>query len=61
MDGLLDPSKKHAHVPYWNYFVLKFQIFLLYFMAGLKKIDLEWLRGYSMTNLSLHWAFDPLK
>ncbi|CAG2106332.1 unnamed protein product, partial [Medioppia subpectinata] len=27
----------------------------IYFMAGLKKIDADWLNGYSMNNLSDHW------
>ncbi|KAF7997630.1 hypothetical protein HCN44_006201 [Aphidius gifuensis] len=48
-------------VPYWNYFIIKFQFFILYFIAGLKKSSKEWLEGYSMTNLSQHWVFDPFK
>ncbi|KMQ93598.1 vitamin k-dependent gamma-carboxylase [Lasius niger] len=46
-------------VPYWNYFILKFQFFALYFLAGLKKSGREWLEGYAMTNLSRHWVFHP--
>ncbi|XP_011879676.1 PREDICTED: vitamin K-dependent gamma-carboxylase isoform X2 [Vollenhovia emeryi] len=48
-------------VPYWNYFILKFQFFTLYFLAGLKKFGWEWLEGYSMMNLSRHWVFHPFK
>ncbi|EZA52552.1 hypothetical protein DMN91_005843 [Ooceraea biroi] len=48
-------------VPYWNYFILKFQFFALYFLAGLKKSGREWLEGYSMTNLSTHWVFHLFK
>ncbi|KAM0731318.1 Vitamin K-dependent gamma-carboxylase [Formica fusca] len=48
-------------VPYWNYFILKFQFFALYFLAGLKKSGREWLEGYAMTNLSRHWVFHPFK
>ncbi|XP_024877987.1 vitamin K-dependent gamma-carboxylase [Temnothorax curvispinosus] len=48
-------------VPYWNYFILKFQFFALYFLAGLKKSGREWLEGYSMMNLSRHWVFYPFK
>ncbi|KAL0099045.1 hypothetical protein PUN28_020235 [Cardiocondyla obscurior] len=48
-------------VPYWNYFILKFQFFALYFLAGLKKSGKEWLEGYSMMNLSRHWVFRPFK
>ncbi|EFA03079.2 vitamin K-dependent gamma-carboxylase isoform X3 [Tribolium castaneum] len=59
LDGLFDERKKNRHVPYWNYFILKFQFFMLYFLAGLKKTDKEWLEGYSMTNLGNHWVFLP--
>ncbi|KOC64246.1 Vitamin K-dependent gamma-carboxylase [Habropoda laboriosa] len=48
-------------VPLWNYFILKFQFFALYFLAGLKKSGTEWLSGYAMTNLSTHWVFSPFK
>ncbi|EGI61953.1 PREDICTED: vitamin K-dependent gamma-carboxylase [Acromyrmex echinatior] len=48
-------------VPYWNYFILKFQFFALYFLAGLKKFSREWLEGYAMINLSKHWVFYPFK
>lgn len=61
IDGILDKSIKNTHVPYWNYFILKFQFFMLYFLAGLKKTDMEWLEGYAMTNLGKHWVFDPFK
>ncbi|XP_050074053.1 vitamin K-dependent gamma-carboxylase [Anopheles maculipalpis] len=48
-------------VPFWNYFILKFQFFVLYFVAGLKKLSREWLSGYAMTNLSYHWVFFPFR
>lgn len=54
-------NKLDAKVPFWNYFLLKFQFFVLYFIAGLKKSSNEWLDGYSMTNLSLHWVFTPFR
>ncbi|KAG5894578.1 hypothetical protein JTB14_021558 [Gonioctena quinquepunctata] len=60
-DGYLDDSKRNKHVPYWNYFILKYQFFMLYFLAGLKKTDTEWLEGYSMTNLGNHWVFAPFR
>ncbi|KAL6255246.1 hypothetical protein P5V15_013584 [Pogonomyrmex californicus] len=50
-----------SSVPYWNYFILKFQFFVLYFLAGLKKSSREWLEGYAMMNLSRHWVFHPFK
>uniref|UniRef100_T1GL29 Vitamin K-dependent gamma-carboxylase n=1 Tax=Megaselia scalaris TaxID=36166 RepID=T1GL29_MEGSC len=48
-------------VPYWNYFLIKFQFFILYFIAGLKKLSVEWLSGYAMTNLGHHWIFSPFR
>lgn len=48
-------------VPVWNYSILRFQTFILYFMAGLKKVDADWLSGYSMRNLSDHWVFSPFR
>lgn len=37
------------------------QIFLVYFYAGIKKIDMDWMAGYSMTGLSRQWVFDPFR
>ncbi|XP_058795770.1 vitamin K-dependent gamma-carboxylase isoform X2 [Phymastichus coffea] len=53
--------EKDKTVPYWNYFIVKFQFFALYFIAGLKKSSSEWLTGYAMANLSDHWLFNPFK
>jgi vitamin K-dependent gamma-carboxylase len=61
LDVLLGKVKRNSPVPLWNYFILQFQIFLLYFFAGLKKMDKEWLDGYSMRNLGNHWIFEPFK
>lgn len=61
IDGLIDPSIRNKAVPNWNYILIKFQIFLLYFYAGVKKTDPEWLGGYSMKNLGHHWVFTPFK
>ncbi|RVE39922.1 hypothetical protein evm_015428, partial [Chilo suppressalis] len=61
LDVYLDPSKKKEAVPYWNYFILKYQFFILYFMAGIKKSTSEWLTGYSVQNLSEHWVFAPFR
>ena len=32
----------------------------MYFIAGLKKLDKDWVEGYSMQKLSGHWVFKPL-
>ncbi|XP_060517290.1 vitamin K-dependent gamma-carboxylase isoform X2 [Cylas formicarius] len=61
LDGVLNPKIRNSHVPYWNYFILKYQFFMLYFLAGLKKTDSEWLEGYSMTHLGEHWVFSPFR
>nr|XP_045599854.1 vitamin K-dependent gamma-carboxylase-like [Procambarus clarkii] len=56
-DGLSGAS----HVPLWNYTLLRAQLFLLYFLAGVKKVDLDWLSGYSMQRLAQHWVFTPFR
>ncbi|NP_001086044.1 gamma-glutamyl carboxylase L homeolog [Xenopus laevis] len=61
IDGLLNPRKRNAHVPLWNYTTLRVQIFIVYFIAGIKKLDADWVEGYSMGTLSRHWLFDPFK
>ncbi|TNN71323.1 Vitamin K-dependent gamma-carboxylase [Liparis tanakae] len=61
MDGLRRPSIRNAHVPLWNYTLLRTQIFIVYFLAGLKKLDADWVEGYSMSYLAHHWLFDPFK
>ncbi|GFR98774.1 vitamin K-dependent gamma-carboxylase-like [Elysia marginata] len=42
-------------------FCIRENIFLVYFIAGLKKLDLDWVMGYSMMDLSHHWVFTPFK
>ncbi|XP_075063408.1 vitamin K-dependent gamma-carboxylase [Mixophyes fleayi] len=61
IDGLWSPRKRNAHVPLWNYTLLRTQIFIVYFIAGIKKLDADWVEGYSMGSLSRHWLFDPFK
>lgn len=34
---------------------------MLYFLAGLKKSNMEWLEGYAMTNIGKHWVFEPFR
>uniref|UniRef100_A0A672ZJZ3 Vitamin K-dependent gamma-carboxylase n=1 Tax=Sphaeramia orbicularis TaxID=375764 RepID=A0A672ZJZ3_9TELE len=52
---------RNAHVPLWNYTLLRTQIFIVYFIAGIKKLDADWVEGYSMSYLAHHWLFDPFK
>uniref|UniRef100_A0A8C4QY37 HTTM-like domain-containing protein n=1 Tax=Eptatretus burgeri TaxID=7764 RepID=A0A8C4QY37_EPTBU len=37
------------------------QVFIVYFIAGLKKLDFDWLAGYSMGKLGSHWLFQPFR
>ncbi|KAI8039139.1 vitamin K-dependent gamma-carboxylase [Drosophila gunungcola] len=60
LDNWLNPRRSRC-IPYWNYFIIKFQFFVLYMYAGLKKFSLEWLSGYAMSNLSHHWVFAPFR
>ncbi|RZF35606.1 hypothetical protein LSTR_LSTR005134 [Laodelphax striatellus] len=58
-DRLIRKKKYDDTVPLWNYSILRFQLFALYFFAGLKKMNRDWLSGYSMMELSTHWVFSP--
>nr|CAH0104565.1 unnamed protein product [Daphnia galeata] len=61
IDAWINPNIRNKPVPNWNYILVKVQIFLLYFYAGVKKMDPEWLGGYSMKNLGSHRVFTPFK
>ncbi|XP_057675465.1 vitamin K-dependent gamma-carboxylase-like [Corythoichthys intestinalis] len=61
LDGMRRPSIRNAHVPLWNYTLLRTQIFIVYFIAGVKKLDADWMGGYSKSYLADHWLFDPFK
>ena len=54
-------SGTNKMIPMWNYYLIRFQIFILYFYAGIKKTESDWLLGYSMGNLSRKWVFDPFR
>ncbi|KAI0978029.1 hypothetical protein GJ496_008813, partial [Pomphorhynchus laevis] len=59
--GFFDKRKCNTHVPLWQYFVLRTQIFFVYFIAGLKKSEYDWLAGYSFSTLGEHWVFAPFR
>ncbi|XP_025068611.1 vitamin K-dependent gamma-carboxylase [Alligator sinensis] len=61
IDGLLNPRKRNTPVPLWNYTLLRAQIFIVYFIAGIKKLDADWVGGYSMGSLARHWLFSPFR
>uniref|UniRef100_UPI00358FDD9E vitamin K-dependent gamma-carboxylase isoform X2 n=1 Tax=Myxine glutinosa TaxID=7769 RepID=UPI00358FDD9E len=61
VDGLIVRGGKRADIPLWNYTVVRAQVFIVYFIAGLKKLDFDWLAGYSMGKLGSHWLFQPFR
>lgn len=38
-------SRPPSKIPYWNYFILQFQIGIVFFFGGLAKINPDWLTG----------------
>jgi vitamin K-dependent gamma-carboxylase len=46
-------SATNEEIPAWNYHIIRLQIFILYFYAGIKKTEVDWLTGYSMSNLRI--------
>ncbi len=61
IDGLFRKKIRNSHVPLWNYTLIRYQVFLVYFIAGLKKTDWDWVSGYSMDTLGDHWVFSPFR
>jgi len=61
IDGLLNRRIRNSEIPLWMISLIRFQIFIVYFIAGIKKTDSDWLQGHSMTNLARHWVFAPFK
>lgn len=43
------------------HFFYEFQIFTVYFIAGLKKMDTDWVLGYSMHSIASHYVFAPFR
>lgn len=43
LDILLNPNLKTNHFPRWTAFILQFQISVIYFFAGLAKLNTDWL------------------
>ena len=50
LDGILNSRIKSDFVPYWNVFILKFQVFVVYFFGGIAKLNWDWLRGEPLRN-----------
>ncbi|MGV7220561.1 MAG: HTTM domain-containing protein [Nitrospinales bacterium] len=53
----LDVSKKtttnSSTIPFWNLFILRAQVFIVYFYGGIAKINEDWLRGEPMRHFLL--------
>ena len=45
-----------GYVPYWNIFILKVQIVIVYFYGGIAKINMDWLRGEPMRGWLTRWV-----
>ncbi len=43
VDSFLDPGKKRIHVPAWTIGSIKLQLGMVYFFAGIAKINTDWL------------------
>lgn len=43
IDSLISPAKRLWQVPRWNIDIIKFQLGLVYFLAGVAKINADWL------------------
>ncbi|RDD40460.1 Vitamin K-dependent gamma-carboxylase [Trichoplax sp. H2] len=61
VDGLLDRSKCNTAIPLWQLLLFRFQIFIVYFYAGIKKFHPDWISGHSMRSLATHWIFSPFR
>lgn len=51
LDSVQKPGIKADFVPYWNLFILQFQVIIVYFLGGVAKINPDWLRGEPLR----HW------
>ncbi|EDV21673.1 uncharacterized protein TRIADDRAFT_30165 [Trichoplax adhaerens] len=61
VDGVLNQKINNVHIPRWNLALFQFQIFLVYFLAGVKKLNSDWITGSSVTTVGSHWVFAPLR
>ncbi|XP_067935757.1 vitamin K-dependent gamma-carboxylase-like isoform X1 [Watersipora subatra] len=61
LDAWRRAGKANAHIPVWQYGLFRFQVIIVYFIAGLKKLDGDWVQGYSMSSLSHAPIFDPFR
>ncbi len=61
IDSLIRPSKRLHKVPRWTIDILKFQLALVYFLAGAAKINADWLlEAMPLTNWLKHHIDMPV-
>lgn len=53
LDALLFPRRRVTHFPVWCTYLLRFQVGVVYFYAGLAKCNADWLLGAQPLNLWL--------
>jgi vitamin K-dependent gamma-carboxylase len=51
VDSWLKNGNTRCTVPYWNFWLLKSLFSIVYFFAGMAKLNVDWLRGEPL----LHW------
>ncbi len=51
VDGKLKPEIHTNRIPYWQLFLLQFQVIVVYFFGGVAKLNVDWLRGEPLR----HW------
>ncbi|QPJ62412.1 MAG: HTTM domain-containing protein [Candidatus Nitronauta litoralis] len=51
VDGKLKPEIHTNRVPYWQLYILQFQIVVVYFYGGIAKLNPDWLQGEPLR----HW------
>jgi vitamin K-dependent gamma-carboxylase len=52
-------SKQKAEtntIPYWNLFIFKAQVFIVYFYGGISKINFDWLKGEPIRGWVQNWV-----
>lgn len=60
IDQKLRASLSDNFVPYWQLFILRTQVFIVYFYAGVAKINIDWLAGRPIDDWLLKRAHYPI-
>lgn len=60
LDSMLRPAIKSGTTPGWAVFLLCFQTGVVYFYAGIAKLDMDWLSGRAINNSLQHANVMPI-